>query len=180
MAWRKAPRTEPSKHRLHRALGPSSTHRAGTWWSWRSLPTQMILLYSLILACCREIWVFLQQPVLSLSTFIKFQSLNSPVKNQIVMVLFLGNSRRFLFQLISSRCSEKAELTFHRWALWSCWDVHPHARPTAVGEVLRAVFLTQNLHETPSTGLVHAPFLDFWKKKEKNRACEQSASNNQF
>lgn len=39
--------------------------------------------------------------------------------------------------------------------------MHPHARPTAVGEVLRAVFLAQNLHETPSTGLVHAPFLDF-------------------
>lgn len=45
--------------------------------------------------------------------------------------------------------------------------MHPHARPTAVGEVLRAVFLTQNLHETPSTGLVHAPFLDFWLKKRK-------------
>lgn len=40
--------------------------------------------------------------------------------------------------------------------------MHTHTRAAAIREVLRAVFLTKNLHETPATGLVHAPFLDFW------------------
>lgn len=48
--------------------------------------------------------------------------------------------------------------------------MHTHTRAAAIREVLRAVFLTKNLHETPATGLVHAPFLDFWLTQRTEHA----------
>lgn len=46
-------------------------------------------------------------------------------------------------------------LTFHGRALRAGWHYDPHARPPAVREVLRAVLLAEDLHETAPANLLH-------------------------
>lgn len=57
------------------------------------------------------------------------------------------------------KSSLKICLTFHRRSLVARWNNHPHARASAVGEVLWAVLLADHLHECAAFPLrcLHGP-----------------------
>lgn len=87
-----------------------------------------------------------------------------------------NNKAHWLLQKVVTVCLRH---TFHRRSLMARWYNYPHARATAIREILRAVFFTDHLHECAAFPLrcLHGPVphttptdaLLQWKCQNRNK-----------